>query len=283
MGYMARGPKRHQKLINAPSSWMLSKMSGVYTYKCGAGPHSAQHSIPLAIILRNILKLSQSYNETKAILAQGLIMIDGKVCKNANHPVGIMDVLSIPSMKTYYRILCDVKGRFKLVDISKNEASYKLLKVSKVMMGAKKVPILVSHDGRTIKHSIVGLHVGDTIRYDLNDRKILGVSKMMVGAPVLAWAGNNKGRIGHIIAENKILGKDSYIKCVDSRGNEFVTVKSYLMVIGEGQKLWTSIPAGNGLRYTNLEQLESSGKHEIGLAGVQSEYVHREVEAPVAN
>jgi len=275
---MARGPKRHQKLINAPSSWMLSKMSGVYTYKCGAGPHQAAHSIPLAIILRNVLKLSQNYNETKAILAQGAILIDGKVCKNANYPIGIMDVISIPSMKTYYRVICDVKGRFKLVAISKNEASYKLIKVSKTMTGAKKIPVLVSHDGRTIKHTIAGLKCADTIRYDLNDRKILGVSSFKVGAPVLAWAGNNKGRIGHVLSENKIMGKDSYVKCVDSRGNEFITVKNYLIVIGEGQKLWTSIPAGNGLRHSNIELLETNGKHEIGLRGIRSEYVHMETE-----
>jgi small subunit ribosomal protein S4e len=27
---MARGPKKHQKRINAPKSWMMDKLNGIY-------------------------------------------------------------------------------------------------------------------------------------------------------------------------------------------------------------------------------------------------------------
>jgi len=57
---MGRGPKKHLKTINAPSSWMLSKMAGTYTLRPSQGPHKLRASIPIGIILRNKLKYANS-------------------------------------------------------------------------------------------------------------------------------------------------------------------------------------------------------------------------------
>ena len=61
------------------------------------------------------------------------------------------DVISIEKSGEHFRLLYDIKGRFAIHRITAEEASYKLLKVKKIQLGAKGVPFLVTHDGRTIR------------------------------------------------------------------------------------------------------------------------------------
>lgn len=63
-----------------------------------------------------------------------------------------MDVLSLPKTNDRFRILFDMKKRFFLKKISPEESKFKLWKVFKKVVGANKVPYLVTHDGRTIKY-----------------------------------------------------------------------------------------------------------------------------------
>lgn len=52
---MTRGPKKHQKRINTPRGWLLSKMGGIYATRPNQGPHKLRECLPLSIILRYIL------------------------------------------------------------------------------------------------------------------------------------------------------------------------------------------------------------------------------------
>jgi ribosomal protein S4E len=49
---MTRGPKKHLKRINTPNSWLLSKMTGIYSTRPSQGPHKLRDCLPLAIILK---------------------------------------------------------------------------------------------------------------------------------------------------------------------------------------------------------------------------------------
>jgi ribosomal protein S4E len=63
-----------------------------------------------------------------------------------------IDVVSIEKSGEHFRLLYDVKGRFTIHRITGEEATYKLLKVRKVALGARGVPYVVTHDGRTIRY-----------------------------------------------------------------------------------------------------------------------------------
>jgi len=275
---MTRGPKKHLKRLNAPSAWGLDKMSGIYATKVKAGPHAKENAIPLGVIVRHNLRLSQNYNETKAVLMGRSIKVDNKVVTVGGHPIGFMDILTIPKMKVNYRVLYDTKGRFKLQLISAQEATYKLLKVVDTKTGTGRIPLLVTHDGRTIKHSYPDIKKDDTIRFEYATGNVLGFSKFKVGAPVMITKGKSCGRIGHISVINHLEARDDYVTCVDSRGQEFTTVRSNVMVIGDSSKLWTTIPAAQGLKYSIFEQLKMAGKHEAGIAGMRAEYVEEHIE-----
>merc|ERR1712224_541003 len=136
---MARGPKKHLKRLNAPKHWMLDKMGGVWAPRPSTGPHKLRECLPLILILRNRLKYALTKKEVQQILMQRLIKVDGKVRTDE-----------------HFRMLYDSKGRFVVHRLNNKQFSkemqYKLCRVQKLSWGAKGVPFLTTHDGRTIRY-----------------------------------------------------------------------------------------------------------------------------------
>ena len=87
--------------------------------------------------------------ETKAILMQRLIKVDGKVRTDITYPSGFMDVITIEKTGENFRLVYDTKGRFAVHRIQAEEAEYKLGKVKRVQLGKGGIPFLVTHDART--------------------------------------------------------------------------------------------------------------------------------------
>lgn len=104
------------------------------------------------IFLRNRLKYALTGREVTLIVKQRLVAVDNKIRTDETYPAGFMDVISIEKSGEHFRLLYDIKGRFAVHRITAEEATYKLLKVKKVQLGAKGVPFLVTHDGRTIRY-----------------------------------------------------------------------------------------------------------------------------------
>ncbi|KAK3619571.1 40S ribosomal protein S4, partial [Elasticomyces elasticus] len=73
-----RGMIKHQKRLSAPSHWLLDKLSGAYAPKASPGPHKLRDCMPLIVFIRNRLKYALNARETKAIVMQRLVKVDGK-------------------------------------------------------------------------------------------------------------------------------------------------------------------------------------------------------------
>lgn len=95
---------------------------------------------------------------------QGLIKVDGKVRRDYKYPLGMMDVVSIEKTGEHFRILYDVKGRFQAHKIDEKEAKFKLCRIQKKAMGPKKVPFVVTHDGRTLRYPHPEIKKLDTVK-----------------------------------------------------------------------------------------------------------------------
>merc|ERR1719473_1832158 len=119
------------------------------------------------------------------IAMQRLIKVDGKVRTDMFFPAGFMDVVQIEKTKENFRMLYDTKGKFVLHKVHKEEASYKLCRIKKVMRGPKAVPYAVTHDGRTLKYPDPEVKPNDTVRIDLETNKILDFVKFEVGNVVM--------------------------------------------------------------------------------------------------
>jgi len=251
---MARGPKKHLKRLAAPSSWMLDKLSGTYAPRPSPGPHKLRESLPLTIFLRNRLKYAMTGREVTSIVAQRLIKIDNKVRTDATYPAGYMDVISIEKSGEYFRLLYDVKGRFVIHRITQEEASYKLLKVRKTALGARGVPYIVTHDGRTIRYPDPAIRVNDTIKFDLETGKIADFVKFDTGNVVMITGGRNMGRVGVIVHREKHIGGFDIIHVKDVMDRTFATRATNIFIIGQGAKSWISLPKGKGIKHTIAEE-----------------------------
>ncbi|KAG6381491.1 ribosomal family S4e-domain-containing protein [Boletus reticuloceps] len=227
------------------------------------GPHKLRESLPLTIFLRNRLKYALTGREVITIVNQRLIKVDGKVRTDPTYPTGFMgnhrtytikDTVSIEKSGEHFRLLYDVKGRFTIHRITPEEATYKLLKVRKVALGAKGVPHIVTHDGRTIRYPDPAIKVNDTVKFDLEQGKIADFVAFDTGNIVMITGGRNMGRAGVIVHREKHIGGFDIVHVKDSLDRTFATRISNIFVVGQGTKPWISLPKGKGTKLTISEE-----------------------------
>merc|ERR1712188_293859 len=225
---MARGPKKHLKRLNAPKHWMLDKMGGTWAPRPSSGPHKLRECLPLILVLRNRLKYALTKKEVQQILMQRLVKVDGKVRTDANYPCGFMDVISIDKTDEHFRMLYDAKGRFVLHRLNGNKAlakenQYKLCRVQRVSVGAKGVPYITTHDGRTIRYPDPLAKMHDVLKVDLATGKGIDLVKFETGVTCIVTRGQNQGRMGTITAREKHIGSFEIVHVKDSKGRAFAT------------------------------------------------------------
>ena len=147
----------------------------------------------------------------------------------------------------------DVKGRFILVKIKESEARSKLMKVKTKAVGPNKIPYIVTNDGRTIRFPHPEINEGDTIKFDLENSKILEWFTNEPGHLAFITAGNNVGRVAQVQHVEKHLGSFDIVHLKDSNGKSFATRKGNVFIIGN-KKSSISLPEGNGLYLNILEE-----------------------------
>ena len=69
-------------------------------------------------------------------------------------------------------MVAQVRGRFAVHRISADEAKFKLCRVKEVAKGAKGIPYMNTHDGRTIRYPDPQIGAMDTIKLDLETGKV---------------------------------------------------------------------------------------------------------------
>lgn len=265
---MARGPKKHLKRLNTPKHWMLSKMDGVWAPRPSQGPHKLRESLPLILILRNRLKYALTGKETKMICVERNVLVDGKVRTDANYPAGFMDVIEIPKSNDQFRLIYDTKGRYVLHRISDEEKKYKLAKVKKAELSKKKIPYVVTHDGRTIRYPDPAIKVDDVVKVDIATGKIVDHLKFEIGKLAMITKGRNTGRVGTVLHVERHPGAFDIVTVRDATGNSFSTRQENVFIIGTGNEPAVSLPKGNGVKISIIEEREKimSGRKSAGSA-----------------
>jgi len=207
------------------------------------------------------LKYALNSRETKAIVMQRLIKVDGKVRTDPNYPAGFMDVISIEKTEEHFRLVYDTKGRFTVHRIKPEEAAYKLGKVKRVQLGKGGIPYLVTHDARTIRYPDPAIKVNDTVKIDLATGKIMsnpaekekGYITFDTGVIAMVTGGRNMGRVGVVTHRERHDGGFNIVHIKDAIDNTFATRESNVFVIGE-EKPWISLPKGKGVQLTIAEE-----------------------------
>jgi small subunit ribosomal protein S4e len=238
-----KGGRRHLKRKPAPAFWPVHRKEAVWTTKPNPGPHQLARSIPLTIVLRDILGLAKTRDEANAIISQGKVMVDGLVQKDGLFPVGLMDVVSILDAEKRYRILPTEKG-LALHAVNKEEAGFKLCRIENKTVEKGGNVQLNLHDGRNIlikvkdpnRHEEDIFETLDTLKINLLENEVLGHLKLGEGVPALIVDGKNIGKHGKIVALEQREGqkrKNALITLEDEEGNRFQTTIEYVFAVGD--------------------------------------------------
>ena len=131
------GSRKHLKRYKAPKSWPIHPKEDTWTVKPSAGSHSINDSIPLTLVIRDVLKLADNAREAKRIINSGNILVNGIVVKDYKFPVGFMDVLNIPKTGESYRVLLDRKARLQLKLIEDSSAKLSKIVEKRLSYGKK--------------------------------------------------------------------------------------------------------------------------------------------------
>ena len=91
--------KNHLKRLNAPKTWPISRKGSKWITKQNPGPHKLNESMPLNIIIRDLLIYAKTTKEVKNILSNKDILINKRVIKEKKFPVGTFDIIEIPKTK----------------------------------------------------------------------------------------------------------------------------------------------------------------------------------------
>jgi len=256
---MPRGPRKHLKRLNAPRHWNLGKMGGVWAPRPSAGPHKLRESVPVCIILRERLKYALTNKECMQICMERCVKVDGKVRTDQNYPAGFMDIIELEKSGDRFRLLLDTKGRFVLHRVNREEAAYKLCRINKVYVSGKKIPVAVTHDGRTIRYPDPDVTVNDTVKLSIDSGKMSDILKFELGALAMITKGHNSGRVGTLQHIERHEGSFDIVTVKDGKGNTFSTRLQNVFVIGSGSATpQVSLPKGRGIKKTILQERDEA-------------------------
>jgi len=229
-------------------------MTGVWAPRPSTGPHKLRECLPVCVILRDRLKYALTGKECQQISMERCVKVDGKVRTDPNYPAGFMDVVEMEKSNDRFRLMYDVKGRYVLHRLDREEAQYKLCRINKIFVGPNKVPCAVTHDGRTLRYPDPDVKVNDTVKVNVATGKMSDILKFDLGAMVMLTKGHNCGRVGTLMHIEKHEGSFAIVTLKDSKGNTFATRLTNVFVIGSGQKPSVSLPKGRGIKKTILQE-----------------------------
>ena len=253
---MARmGGRRHLKTLAAPKFWPVRQRAGVFTVKPSPGPHPIERSIPLLILVRDVLGYAKTGREARKLIAEGHFKVDGRVRRNYKYPVGFMDVVEIVDTGEAYRVLPYPVRFFTLHPISKEEARFKLCRIedkSTVKGGHIQLHL---HDGRNVLVRVEDptnpveakeYRTLGTVKISIPEQELLAYTPLETGSLAIIIGGRNVGRVGRIVDIRKAFGrKNSIVTIEDVRGEKVQTNLDYIFVIAPpNEEPWISLPEG---------------------------------------
>ena len=220
---------KHMKRYAAPRSWSIPRKTQVWTVRPSPGPHSFEKSIPLLIALRDILQIGETASEVRKILGKREVLVDGKPRVNYKHPVGVMDIVSIPKIKSHYRVMLNPRGQISLKKIDEMESKWKLTKImNKTLVRGGKVQLNL-HDGRNLLVKKDEFRTGDVLKISLPDQKIIERYPMAEESLAYLTGGAHIGTLCRIRKITKTRNPDSNI--VEFHEG-FNTIIDHVFVVG---------------------------------------------------
>ncbi|HOI40470.1 MAG TPA: 30S ribosomal protein S4e [Methanobacterium sp.] len=237
------GSRKHLKRFKSPEHWPIHSKEFTWTVKPSPGPHSIEGSLPLLIIVRDILKIADNAREARIIINNGEILVDGRTRKDFKFPVGFMDVIQIPKAEKAYRVLPDERGRLILHPIEKENIDFKLCRIEdKTTIKGGKTQLNL-HDGRNFLTD-GDYKTGDVVVLKVPEQEIKDHIKFESGTIGLITGGKHIGEKGTVKEINITRSSMPNTILMETDEKTFQTLQDYVFVLGKDKPVIT-LPGGN--------------------------------------
>lgn len=192
----------HLKRTKTEKFWPVPRKGTKYL---AVPTHNKKDSVPLVVVMRDILKLVKTKKELKKVLNEKLVKINNKLIRDTNYPVGLFDILSLQNKN--YRAVLDENKKISLKEISDRDLSKLIKIIGKKVLKKGKIQFNLM-DGRNIlKNDKLGAEVGDSVVFNFSTNKLDKIIKM------------EKGKTAHVI-KGKHLGASGKIDDIIERGGK---------------------------------------------------------------
>lgn len=241
-----KGPKRHLKRLLAPKFWPIHRKEAKWTVRPSPGPHPINRSLPLLLIIRDILGYAKTAREARRILTEGRVKVDGKIRRDYKFPVGLMDVIEIQDVNEAYRVIPLPRKGLSLHSIGEEEVKFKLCRIeNKTTVDGGHIQLNL-HDGRNILVKVNdptnpeedAYKTLDVLKISLPEQEIEEHIRFKEGSLVLVTWGKSMGQIGRIKEIIRGIGRRMSIITLESPDGElFQTSLEYVFPIGRDKPL----------------------------------------------
>jgi small subunit ribosomal protein S4e len=223
---------RRLKRGAAPKSWTVPRKGTKWILRPSPGPHPQTESMPLLLLLRDVLHLAQSTREARILVRSGVVHVDGRIVTDLARGVGLMDTLVLTApLNAHYRIFKDRRGKLRLYPIPPDEAVVKIGRISrKTTVHGGRLQVTL-HDGRNLRvPEGTDWKVGDSLKIHLPDQKVLGRVAFASGHLAYVAGGSHVGELARI-EKVEVLNSSQPNRVHFKEG--FSTVKQYVFLVGE--------------------------------------------------
>ena len=181
--------------------------------------------ISITVILK-LLGFCETTREVKTALIHNNVMVNGRVVKDNKFMVGLMDVLSVPDKKLYYRVTLDEKGMLDVIPIDSKEAVLLPCKVESVNLVKGGALQYHCHNGYNLRMEKKGCKPRETLILNVDTGKVEKHLPLEAGCAILLTGGGLAGKLGTFVRSEGKFG----IVNVDDK--EHLTSLKYVFVIG---------------------------------------------------
>lgn len=215
--------RKHIKRLSSPRSWPIGRKVRTWVTRPRPG-----RSFDLSIALNNALKeltgFARTSKEVRYLIRSVGVEVNGKRCHDFRRPVGFLDVISIPSEDTHFRIGISKKGKLKAVEIDKKDAEKRVVKITGKTRVAGKFQINCS-DSTNFLVDKADYKVGDSLLVQAGSiKKHL---PLKTGATIILTSGSHLSAVGEVTAlEGNVIS-------FKNEGGEQTTAKKCAFVVGE--------------------------------------------------
>ncbi len=226
--------QRHISRLAAPRTWPIARKGLKWITKPAPGTHTLELSLPLNVILRDILCIANTNRDVKLLLNSKQVLVNNQTIRDTRFSVGIFDSVALPTISKYYRILVNNKGVLRIEEITKQDANILPLKIrDKTLITGGKTQINFTNGWNLLLNGSK-YKTGDVILFDLDKRKPGEHLQLDRGSIVYFFAGTHSGKTAKLVdfAEHGKLRKHK-VAIIEEDKNKFETSLDNLIVLGK--------------------------------------------------